>query len=62
MFFVRLAVILSILPNIYTNGTSEKFLGEFVASERDALVLATKYTNGLGDGNPQRQWQTSAKA
>jgi len=38
--------------NIYTNGTSEKFLGEFVNSERDAIVLATKYTNGLGDGNP----------
>lgn len=38
--------------NIYTNGTSEEFLGEFIASERDAVVLATKYTNGLGDGNP----------
>ena len=38
--------------NIYTNGTSEKFVGEFIASERDAIVLATKYTNGLGDGNP----------
>ena len=38
--------------NIYTNGTSEKFLGEFMASERDAIVLATKYTNGAGDGNP----------
>lgn len=38
--------------NIYTNGTSEKFLGEFIASERDAIVLATKYTNGLGEGNP----------
>ena len=38
--------------NIYTNGTSEQFLGEFIAAERDAVVLATKYTNGLGDGNP----------
>ena len=38
--------------NIYTNGTSEHFLGEFIAAERDAIVLATKYTNGLGDGNP----------
>ncbi len=38
--------------NIYTNGTSEEFLGEFIANERDAVVLATKYTNGLGDGNP----------
>ena len=38
--------------NVYTNGTSEKFLGEFISSERDAVVLATKYTNGLGDENP----------
>ncbi|MDJ0743857.1 MAG: aldo/keto reductase [Xenococcaceae cyanobacterium MO_167.B27] len=38
--------------NVYTNGTSEKFLGEFIASEREAVVLATKYTNGLGDKNP----------
>ncbi|HEY9769018.1 MAG TPA: aldo/keto reductase [Coleofasciculaceae cyanobacterium] len=38
--------------NVYTNGTSEKFLGEFVASEREAVVLATKYTNGFADGNP----------
>ncbi|NET45752.1 aldo/keto reductase [Okeania sp. SIO2B3] len=38
--------------NIYTNGTSEEFLGEFIASEREAVVLATKYTNGFGDNNP----------
>ncbi|MEO0407757.1 MAG: aldo/keto reductase [Cyanobacteria bacterium P01_A01_bin.135] len=38
--------------NIYTNGTSEKFLGEFMAAEREHVVLATKYTNGFGDGNP----------
>ena len=38
--------------NVYTNGTSEQFLGEFIASERDAVVLATKYTNGFGDANP----------
>jgi aryl-alcohol dehydrogenase-like predicted oxidoreductase len=37
--------------NVYTNGTSEKFLGEFMDSERDAVVLATKYTNGFGDHN-----------
>lgn len=30
--------------NIYTNGTSEQYLGEFIASERDRFVLATKYT------------------
>ncbi|MDJ0727395.1 MAG: aldo/keto reductase [Prochloraceae cyanobacterium] len=38
--------------NIYTNGTSEKFLGEFMASEREAVVLATKYSNGFGTNNP----------
>jgi aryl-alcohol dehydrogenase-like predicted oxidoreductase len=30
--------------NHYTNGTSEKFVGEFIASERERFVLATKYT------------------
>jgi aryl-alcohol dehydrogenase-like predicted oxidoreductase len=38
--------------NVYTNGTSEKFLGEFIADQRDAVVVATKYTNGFGDKNP----------
>ena len=28
----------------YTNGTGEKYVGEFVAADRDAFVLATKYT------------------
>ena len=30
--------------NRYTEGTSEKFVGEFIASDRDHFVLATKYT------------------
>jgi aryl-alcohol dehydrogenase-like predicted oxidoreductase len=30
--------------NRYTEGTSEKFLGEFIHSSRDQFVLATKYT------------------
>jgi aryl-alcohol dehydrogenase-like predicted oxidoreductase len=30
--------------NVYTNGTSEKMLGEFVGLERDRFVIATKYT------------------
>jgi aryl-alcohol dehydrogenase-like predicted oxidoreductase len=30
--------------NIYTNGTSESFLGEFMGGHRERLVLATKYT------------------
>jgi aryl-alcohol dehydrogenase-like predicted oxidoreductase len=30
--------------NNYTNGSSERFLGEFIASDREHYVLATKYT------------------
>ncbi|NJN79695.1 MAG: aldo/keto reductase [Anaerolineales bacterium] len=30
--------------NNYTNGTSEKFIGEFIKNERDHFVIATKYT------------------
>jgi aryl-alcohol dehydrogenase-like predicted oxidoreductase len=30
--------------NRYTDGTSEKFVGEFTASDRDRFVIATKYT------------------
>jgi aryl-alcohol dehydrogenase-like predicted oxidoreductase len=31
--------------NVYTNGTSESFLGEFMQGHRQSVVLATKYTN-----------------
>lgn len=37
--------------NFYTNGTSEKYVGEFIASDRDIWVVATKYTLNTGDGN-----------
>jgi aryl-alcohol dehydrogenase-like predicted oxidoreductase len=39
--------------NYYTNGTSEKILGECIAQERDKFVVATKYTlhNRAGDLN-----------
>jgi aryl-alcohol dehydrogenase-like predicted oxidoreductase len=30
--------------NLYTNGTSESFLGEFMEGHRQSVVLATKYT------------------
>ena len=30
--------------NIYTNGTSEKIVGQLISSERDKWVLATKYS------------------
>src|SRR5262245_32307044 len=36
--------------NVYTNGTSEALLGEFMAGQRERIVLATKYTNA-GPGN-----------
>jgi aryl-alcohol dehydrogenase-like predicted oxidoreductase len=31
--------------NLYTNGSSERLLGEFIASHRAEVVLATKFTN-----------------
>jgi len=39
--------------NRYTEGTSERWLGEFIHSDRDHFVLATKYTlrDELGDPN-----------
>lgn len=38
--------------NLYTSGTSEKFLGEFMRTEREKIVLATKYTNSMPTGDP----------
>ncbi len=32
--------------NVYQSGQSEKLLGDFIASDRDHFVIATKYTNG----------------
>jgi len=40
--------------NRYTNGTSEKFVGEFIASQREHFVLATKYTLYEKAGDPNR--------
>jgi len=48
--------------NRYTNGTSERLVGEFVASDRDHFVVATKYTlfdregEPNGAGNHKRTW------
>lgn len=39
---------------IYTNGTSEKYVGEFIASERDYIVLGTKYTAAAPGKDPNR--------
>ena len=38
--------------DVYTNGTAERFVGEFAAGRRDRLVLATKYTSSTDPDNP----------
>lgn len=38
--------------NKYTDGTSEKLVGEFVGSEREQFVIATKYTLSMRNGDP----------
>ena len=38
--------------NIYTDGTSESFLGEFLEGHRDSAVLATKYSNAAPGNDP----------
>ena len=38
--------------NIYTNGTSEEFVGEFIHDHRQDVVLATKYTNAGASKDP----------
>jgi aryl-alcohol dehydrogenase-like predicted oxidoreductase len=54
--------------NNYTEGTSEKYIGEFIESDRDRFVLATKYTSNTrkGDrnagGNHRKNMMQSLKA
>jgi aryl-alcohol dehydrogenase-like predicted oxidoreductase len=38
--------------NVYTNGTSETFVGEFIRDHRQEVVLATKYTNAGPGSDP----------
>jgi aryl-alcohol dehydrogenase-like predicted oxidoreductase len=38
--------------DVYTNGTSEKLVGELVAGDRERFVLATKYTNSMPGNDP----------
>ena len=39
--------------NVYTNGTSEKLVGEFIHADREKFVVATKYSlNADAYGNP----------
>lgn len=39
---------------VYNGGSSEKFLGEFIATDRDRIVLSTKYTDSLPTTDPNR--------
>ena len=36
----------------YTNGTSERFVGEFIASDRDHFVIGTKYSLSMRKKDP----------
>jgi aryl-alcohol dehydrogenase-like predicted oxidoreductase len=38
--------------NYYTEGTAERFVGEFAAERREQLVIATKYTLPMRAGDP----------
>jgi aryl-alcohol dehydrogenase-like predicted oxidoreductase len=38
--------------NRYTDGTSEEYVGEFVAADREHWVIATKYTISMREGDP----------
>ncbi|MDF0682183.1 MAG: aldo/keto reductase [Candidatus Nitrosocosmicus sp.] len=38
--------------NIYTNGTSEKYVGDFASYDRERFVIATKYTSNTRAGDP----------
>lgn len=38
--------------NIYTGGSSEAFLGEFIGADRSRLVLATKYSMSTNPADP----------
>lgn len=38
--------------NIYTGGTSEEYVGDFIKADRDHWVLATKYALQMREGDP----------
>ena len=54
--------------NRYTNGESEKIIGEFIARDRDQFVVATKYslydntTNANASGNNRKNMMRSVDA
>ena len=48
--------------NIYTNGSSESHLGEFIKGHRQKVVLATKYTNHAPGGEGPNAGGNSRKS
>lgn len=54
--------------NVYNNGTSETFLGEFIKADRERVVLATKFTGGMrrrdanATGNSRKNMMDSVHA
>src|SRR5882724_9090655 len=38
--------------NVYTNGSSERFVGEFIKEHRQSIVLATKYSDAVPGNDP----------
>jgi len=54
--------------NVYNRGTSESFLGEFMAGDRERIVLATKFTGGMrgrdinATGNSRKNMMDSVHA
>jgi aryl-alcohol dehydrogenase-like predicted oxidoreductase len=38
--------------NVYTNGSSEQFVGEFIKDHRQSIVLSTKYSNAMPGNDP----------
>lgn len=54
--------------NVYTNGTSETFLADFMYGHRESVVLATKFTNAApgkdpnAAGNHRKSMMQSAEA
>lgn len=50
--------------NRYTEGTSEKFCGDFISNDRDYFVLATKYSlfERYGDPNGSGNHKKNMKA
>lgn len=38
--------------NLYTNGSSEQYVGEFIKDHRQSVVLSTKYSNAMPGNDP----------